>query len=81
MLLSIGKAILYVIELCVGFETKLNINAEREDGKYLKFTHDLSSEYNAVKFLNLSLSTLRIFGKSYEPFIDLCKELGFTSST
>ena len=64
MLLAIGKIILYVIEMSVGFENNLNMNAERKHEKYLQLTRDLSSDYNDVKFINLSLSTLGIFGKS-----------------
>ena len=77
MLLSIGKTTLYVIELTVGFETNLNSNAERKHEKYDQLTRDLSSDFHSVKFINLSLSALGIFGKSCEPFIDMCKELEF----
>ena len=77
MLLSIGKTTLYMIELTVGFETNLNSNAERKHEKYHRLTRDLSSDFHNIKFINLSLSALGIFGKSCEPFIDTCKELEF----
>ena len=77
MLLSIGKTTLYMIELTVGFETNLNSNAERKHEKYHRLTRDLSSDFHNIKFINLSLSALGIFGKSCEPFIDMCKELEF----
>ena len=77
MLLSIGKSTLYMIELTVGFETNLNSNAERKHEKYHRLTRDLSSDFHNIKFINLSLSALGIFGKSCEPFIDMCKELEF----
>ena len=77
MLLSIGKTMLYVIELTVGFETNLNSNAERKREKYYQLTRDLSSDFHYVKFINISLSALGVFGKSCEPFIDMCKELEF----
>ena len=77
MLLSIGKTILYMIELTVGFETNLNSNAERKHEKYHRLTRDLSSDFHNIKFINLSVSALGIFGKSCEPFIDMCKELEF----
>ena len=77
MLLAIGKTTLYVNEISVGFETNLNINAERKNGKYLQLTRDLSSDNTDVTFINLSLSTLKIFAKSCEPLIDMCRELGF----
>ena len=37
----------------------------------------IMSDFNKIKFINLSLSALGIFGKSYKPFIDMCKELEF----
>ena len=64
-------------ELSVGCETTLNVNAERKRKKYRHLTHDVSSDYRNVRFINLSLNTLGIFGNSCEPFIDLCKELDF----
>ena len=77
MLLSIGKTTLYVIDLTVGFETNLNSNAERKHGKYHQLIRDLSSDFHNIKFIILSLSFLGIFGKSCEPFIEMCKELEF----
>ena len=65
---------LYMIELTVGFETNLNSNAERKHEKYHQLIRDLSSDFHNIKFTNLSLSALGIFGKS---FIDMCKELEF----
>ena len=55
----------------------LNSNAERKHEKYYQLTRDLSSDCHSVKFINLSLSALGIFGKSCERFIDMCKELEF----
>ena len=48
---------MYVIELSVGFETKLNNSASRKFAKYRHFLSDLLSEYRQVKFLNLSISS------------------------
>ena len=77
MLLSTGRTTLFVIELTVGFETNLNCNAERNHEKYHQLIRDLSSDFHSVKFINLSLSALGIFGKSCEHFIDMCRELEF----
>ena len=76
MLRSIGKTMLYVIELTVGFETNLNSNAERKHENYYQLTRDLSSDFHSVKCISLSLSALGIFSKSCEP-LDMCKELEF----
>ena len=77
MPLSIGKTTIYMIELTVEFETNPNKNAERKHEKYHQPTRDLSSDSHNVNFSNLSSSALGIFGKSCEPFIDVCKELEF----
>ena len=58
MLLSIGKTMLYVIKLIVGFEINLNSNAERKHERYYQLTRDLLSDFHCVKFINPSLSAL-----------------------
>ena len=72
MLLSIGSATIFIIELAVGFETNTNLNAERKKDKYIQLTRALSSKYRSVKFINLSISSLGIFGKSCSSFIAMC---------
>ena len=67
MLLSAGKATLYIIELTVGFETNLNSTAERKCEKYHQPARDPSSDFSNIKFINLSLHSLGIFGKLCEP--------------
>ena len=74
ILLFVCKTTLYVIELTVGFETNLISNAERKHKKYHQLTRDLSSNFHNIKF-----KCSRIFGKSYEPFIDMCKEMEFNT--
>ena len=66
-----------MIELTVRFATNLSSNAKRKHEKYHRLTRDLSSDFHNIKFINLSLSALGIFGKSCEPFINMCKELEF----
>ena len=61
--------------ITVGCENKLNHNEERKHEKYHYLTRDLSSDFNNIKVINLSLSALGIFGKSWVPFIAMCNEL------
>ena len=76
MLISIGSATIYIIELTVGFATNINLNAERKKDKYMQLTRDLSSKYHGVKFINLSISSLGIFGKSCNSFMAImCNDL------
>ena len=75
MLISIGSATIYIIELTVGFYTNINLNAERKKDKYMQLTRDLSSKYCSINFIKLSISSLGIFGKSCSSFIDMCNDL------
>ena len=65
----------FIIELSVGFETNLKNNANRKFNKYRYLLNDLSSKYRQVKFLNLSISSLGIFGQSCDSFIQMCNDL------
>ena len=71
---------LFVLELTVGFETNLNINSQRKKDKYQELLQALNSQFSSVKFVNLSVSCLGIFGLSADSFIDMCKELEIDKS-
>ena len=71
---------LFVLELTVGFETNLNINSQRKKDKYQELLQALNSQFSSVKFVNLSVSCLGIFGRSADSFIDMCKELEIDKS-
>ena len=67
--------ILSVLELSVGFETSLDNNASRKFTKYRHLLNDLTSKYRQVKFVNLSIGSLGIFGQSCDSFIQMCSDL------
>ena len=75
MLIPTGSATIYIIELTIGFDTNINLNAERKKDKYMQLTRDLSSKYRSVNFINLSITSLGIFGKSCNSFIAMCNDL------
>ena len=75
MLISTSCNTLYVTELSVGFETNLKNNAIRKFTKYRYLLNDLSSKYRHVKFVNLLISSLGIFGKSCDSFSQMCDDL------
>ena len=75
MLISTSCNNLYVIELSVGFETNLKNNANRKFTKYRYLLNDLSLKYRQVKFMNLSISSLGIFGQSCDSFIQMRNDL------
>ena len=66
---------LYVVELSVGFEINLNSNASRKFEKYRYLLHDLESKCRHVRFFDLSISSLGIFGQSCNSFIQMCTDL------
>ena len=61
----------------MGFETTLNNNASRNFEKYRYLLHDL--KYRIVKFVNLSISSLGIFGQSCNSFIEMCTNLSINT--
>ena len=76
ILLSTADNILYIIELTVGFEANINSNAHRKELKYPPCFTDLANDYKQVKFVNLCISYLFIFGNSSDSFLKLCIESG-----
>ena len=66
LLLAIRKKCLYILELTVGFESNLQVNAKRKHQKYHDLIKEQESIFGKVKFVNLSLSTLGVFGQVSE---------------
>ena len=60
LLLTYKNTCVYTLELTVGFETNLSINAARKTNNYQDLTVDLRQQYNDVKLISLSISTLGI---------------------
>ena len=79
IILSTADNVLYIIELTVGFETNLNNNTCRKELKYRPLLTDLANDYKQVKFINLSISCLGIFGSSSDSFLKLCMERGISN--
>ena len=74
-LLIIGKGVLYVLELTVGFETNLCNNSVRKHNKYKDLIVSLSQNYEDVKFINLSMGALGVYSKSGNSFFSMMDEL------
>ena len=79
IILSTADNVLYILELTVGFETNLNNNASRKELKYRPLLIDLANDYNQIKFINLSISSLCIFGNCSDSFLKLCIERGINN--
>ena len=76
ILLSTADNILYIIELTMGFETNLNINASRKMLKYRPLLVDLDNAYDRIEFVYLCISSLGIFGNSSDSFLQMCNDIG-----
>ena len=77
LLLTIENKLLYILELTVGFETNLKINSDRKLKKYLPLISDQENNFDKVKFVNVSISSLGVFGQSTNTLIDMLKDLKF----
>ena len=68
-LLVVKGATLYIMELTVGFEVNIEKNTARKEAKYEELCHRLNDEYDEVNFVNLSMGSIGIFGKSCNSFL------------
>ena len=68
LLLVTENRCLYILELTIGYESNLQVNANRKRQKYLDLIKEQEADYDKVKFVNLSLSTLGVFSRSSENF-------------
>ena len=75
LLLTFKNTCLYILELTVGFETNLSINTARKTNKYQDLTVNLRQQYNDVKLISLSISTLGIISSLSTAFIEMLKEI------
>ena len=75
------NSILYILELTVGFESNIQINSGRKASKYSSLIMDLKHTYSDVKFVNLSMSTIGIMGKSSESLLLMLEDLNLDKPT
>ena len=79
-MLIIFNHTLYIIELTVGFESNVNANSLQKKRKYLELVDTFSQEYDAVKFVNVSMGTLGMFETSCDTFVTMLSEVGTTQN-
>ena len=70
-LLAVNGATLYTMELTAGFEANIEKNAARKEAKYEELSRRLNDEYDEVNFVNLSMGSIRVFGKSCNSFLTM----------
>ena len=73
LLLEVHNKCLYILELTIGYETNLTSNIARKDRKYQDLIRTLKCQYNNVKVINLSVSTLGVLS-SHSTDLLLCLE-------
>ena len=61
LLLTVSSKCLYILELTVGFEANLMNNAIHKTNKYEDLVKRQNHQYDSVKFIILSTSTLGVF--------------------
>ena len=77
LLITLENKCIYILELTVGFESNLLINATRKRQKYEELIDEQHKYYEKVKFVNLSISSLGVFSHSSLSFIEMLKDLNF----
>ena len=71
----LSNSSVYVLELAFGFESNMKINSDRKATKYHPLINQLYSSYSTVTFVNLSISTIGIYGMSSESFLSMLTDL------
>ena len=62
---------IFLVELTVGFETRIRDNAVQKLSHYKDSGNHLKNHYNYVKFINLSIGAIGVVGMSSRCFYDL----------
>ena len=74
-LVLVTDASLYILELTVGFESNIQINADRKKAKCQPLISDLSPTHSNIKFINLSMSTFGFLGNSSDSLLLFLEDL------
>ena len=70
----------YIFELTIGFETNISTNSERKMNNYSQLLEDLKSRYKKVKFINLSMGAIGIYGDTCFNLKSVLKHLGLNEN-
>ena len=81
LLLLTDNKVLYILELTLGFETNIQANSVRKANKYTPLLQEMSSSYNKVIFINVSMGALGVMGSSCDSFLSLLQDLSFDKVT
>ena len=77
LLITLENKCIYVLELTIGFESNLLTNVTRKQQKYQDLINEQHKNYEKVKFINLSISSLGVFSHCSLDFIEMLNDLKF----
>ena len=80
LVLVLNNTSVYLLELTFGVESKITINSDRKAAKYCPLFNSLRSKYTNIKFVNLSMSALGIFGSSSDSLLQMLQDLHFDNN-
>ena len=69
-----------MLELTVGFESNITINIYHKFAKYYPLFNGLRTNYTSIKFVNLSMSALGIFGAPCDSLLQMIQDLHFDAN-
>ena len=75
LLIILDRSKMFVVELTIGVESNIAMNEVRKRNKCKNLTQSIKSNYDQVKYKNISLGAYGIIGKGSKPFFDLLEEL------
>ena len=79
-IIIVERDTVYIFELTVGFETNISTNSERKKNNYSQLLEDLKSRYKKVKFINLSMGAIGIYGDTCFNLKSVLKHLGLNEN-
>ena len=65
-----------MVDLTVGYETNLENNLKRKKANYKQLVKQLNQDFNEVKFVILSMSSLGIFAQECSSFLEMLDNVG-----
>ena len=79
-IIIVERDTVYIFELIIGFETNISTNCERKKNNYSQLLEDPKSRYKKVKFINLSMGAIGIYGDTCFNLKSLLKHLGLNEN-
>ena len=70
----------YIFKLTIGFETNVSTKSEGKMNNYSQLLEDFKSRYKNVKFINLSMCAIGIYGDTCFNLKSVLKHLGLNEN-